>query len=571
MNKLVLLLMILLLTNFIRLSGQDLVKKAAEKSLQEYTEVEISIANKNLEIETFTKVVSIDKVTEDSIYFYVNQLEFNNFLHMHLPYSVQKREVLTEQPKANSCAQYLLTNFNTYPTYEQYDTILQTFASTYPALCQYVNLGTLPSGRKILAIHISNNVGLDEAEPRFFYTSTMHGDETAGYIFMLKLADLLLSNYGTDSTATQLVNSLDIWINPLANPDGCYHGGNATVSGAIRNNANAVNLNRNYPDPDDGPHPDGNSYQPETNIFMAFADTMHFTMSANFHSGAEVVNYPWDTWVKLPSDVNWWKFTSHEYADTVHFMNNYNGYLTDFGTGITNGYQWYTITGGRQDYMNYFKQCREVTIELSSTKLLPENKLDLYWSWNKRSLLNYMKQSTFGLRGMVSDSLTGLPLSAKVFIANHDADSSHVFSYLPHGYYYRPLDSGYYSVSYSSPGYISQTIDSVRIDRYSATHLNIQLTEKPNFINSIKESGQQISVFPNPAMDRVSFIYHKPGLEADIKIYSATGVLILEQRVKGSNSIYSMDIKTLNNGVYYFTFSTSCTQNKEGGKIIIQR
>ena len=85
------------------------------------------------------------------------------------------------------------------------------------------------------------------------------------------------------------MNGLDIWINPLANPDGCYHGGNSSVSGATRYNANSVDLNRNFADPDDGPHPDGNSYQPETNIFMAFADTMHFTMSANFHGGAELM------------------------------------------------------------------------------------------------------------------------------------------------------------------------------------------------------------------------------------------------------------------------------------------
>ena len=35
----------------------------------------------------------------------------------------------------------------------------------------------------------------DEAEPEVFYSSTMHGDETGGFILMLRLADYLLKNY----------------------------------------------------------------------------------------------------------------------------------------------------------------------------------------------------------------------------------------------------------------------------------------------------------------------------------------------------------------------------------------
>ena len=65
-----------------------------------------------------------------------------------------------------------------------------------------------------------------------------------------------------------LVNEIDIWINPLANPDGETRWGNQDVWNATRYNANWVDLNRNYPDPEDGPHPDGNAYQPETIMFF---------------------------------------------------------------------------------------------------------------------------------------------------------------------------------------------------------------------------------------------------------------------------------------------------------------
>ena len=46
---------------------------------------------------------------------------------------------------------------------------------------------------------------------------------------MLHLIDYLLTNYGTDTRVTNMINNMVIWINPLANPDGTYHGGNNTV------------------------------------------------------------------------------------------------------------------------------------------------------------------------------------------------------------------------------------------------------------------------------------------------------------------------------------------------------
>lgn len=141
------------------------------------------------------------------------------------------------------------------------------------------------------------NQNEDEAE--FFYTSSMHGDETVGYILLLRLADHLLSQYGQNTAdgirATRLVNELEIWINPLFNPDGTYRlGGKYTINFATRNNANNKDLNRNFPDriSDTINTPIGR--EPETQAMMRFAAKRNFSMSANFHGGARVVNYPWD-------------------------------------------------------------------------------------------------------------------------------------------------------------------------------------------------------------------------------------------------------------------------------------
>ena len=92
-----------------------------------------------------------------------------------------------------------------------------------------------------------------------------------------------MSNYGTNPKITNLINNIEIWINPLSNPDGTYWGGNNTVADSRRYLANDVDANRNFPDIEDGDHPDGNAWAKETMLMMDFADAHNFVMSANIY------------------------------------------------------------------------------------------------------------------------------------------------------------------------------------------------------------------------------------------------------------------------------------------------
>jgi len=426
------------------------------------------------DIHDLTKIVSIDRVDGLNVYAYANRKEFPVFLQTGLPYQ------LLTYPGSQSRVQMRgkvnlreITDWDFYPTYDAYVDLMHQFQNDYPALCKLVEIGTLSSGRKLLAVKISDNVNTREAEPQFLYSSSMHGNEITGYVLMLHLIDYLLSNYGTDPQVTFLIDNVEIWACPLANPDGTYAGGNNTVNGATRGNANGVDLNRNYPDPEDGPHPDGNPWQQETIAFMNLADANDFVMGVNFHDGAELVNYPWDTWAKLTADDNWWNFVSFEYADTVHAYSD--NYFYGQGTGVTNGYAWYEVNGGRQDYMNWFHYCRECTIELYNGNLMPGSQLPTYWGYNYRSFLNYIAESTYGIRGVVTDSLAGEPIRAKVFIEGHDFDSSQVYSSLPMGNYHRLLYAGTYDVTYKAWGYFPKTIDNVEVVNRIATNLDIEL------------------------------------------------------------------------------------------------
>lgn len=449
------------------------------------------------QLSELSKIISIDHgTTATKAKAYANQKEFTQFLTYNIPYTLLLRPNQTANVKMlkdGEGVKSLRSAVGAYPTYPQYISMMQQFAIDYPSICTYYDLGTLPSGRKIVILKISDNPALHENEPAFLYTSTMHGDETTGYPMLLSLIDNLLSNYGTDTRLTNLVNQMEIWINPLANPDGTYAAGDLTVSGATRYNANAVDLNRNYPDPQDGLHPDGNSYQPETQIFMGLADTMDFVMSANFHGGAEVANFPWDTWNHVHPDQAWWIQQCTNYADTAQ-LHGSAGYMDDLYSGsiagVTNGFAWYEVDGGRQDFMQWWHQCREFTVELSTTKLLADAQLINYYNYNVRSLLNYMESSLYGIRGVITDNCTGQPMRAKVFISGHDADSSFVYSSGDVGNYHRPILPGTYNVTYSAPGYISQTISGVNVASASSTTIvNVSLAPAPPVANFISSSA----------------------------------------------------------------------------------
>lgn len=428
---------------------------------------------KKSQLDRLSKIISLDhKIEKTTAYAYANKKQFENFLKENIEFKLINNQVSFDNISKN--------NWDYYPTYNQYVDMMYAFADSFPNICKVHSLGTLNSGREILIVNISDNVGQKENEPSFLYTSSMHGDELTGYVLMLRFIDDILNNYNTNSRITYLVNEIDIWINPLANPDGAYAGGNSNVWGATRSNANFIDLNRNFPDPQDGPHPDGNPWQEETLIFMGLSDTINFNLSSNLHTGAVVANYPWDTWSQLTADDSWWQHVCNEYADTCQFYGTGN-YFTNYNDGIINGYDWYEVDGGRQDYMNYYKHCREFTLELSNDKTPNPQELPSFWNATHPSFYNYMEQSLYGLRGIITDSVTGLPIKARVEIANHDVDSSHVYSSLPIGNYHRYIYQGNYSFTFSKSGYHSKTINASILNN-NTTYLNVQLVPI-NFVN----------------------------------------------------------------------------------------
>ncbi len=405
--------------------------------------------NGNDNLPQIAHMISVDRVDGNVVIAYANNKEFAEFQKLGYEITLQTPPSMLEEHvmwDGSNRAEY---DWDQYPTYSAYENMMYAFQTNHPDKCEIIELGTLPSNRKILIAHINNGSGA--GKPKFLYTSTIHGDETTGWILMLRFIDYLLEN-PTLPECANILNNVDLYVGPNTNPDGTYHGGNNTVNGATRYNANGVDMNRNYADPHGGAHPDGNPYAQETEWFMQLAQENNFVMGANYHGGAEVMNYPWDNTHTLHADDQWYQLISHEYADLTHQVSS--GYMTDYNNGITNGAAWYMIGGGRQDYMNGYAECRELTIECSNTKNPNASQLPTFWNYNKNSIFAFVNQVLNGIHGTVVDASSKAPIDgATITLTGHDDQYSTVSTQLPAGDFHRPVKGGTYNVRITKNGY----------------------------------------------------------------------------------------------------------------------
>ena len=168
-----------------------------------------------------------------------------------------------------------------------------------------------------------------------------------------------------------------------------------------RNNANNVDLNRNFPnlykykvDYDTRGVKDKNGFlfnetlkelnqlkqdcfhkpfQPETLAIIDWMSKIPFVLSANLHGGSLVANYPFDnSFNNLQSysataDDELFKKLSKIYSKHHKTMGYANRSVCDsdtdgFPDGITNGAAWYPVCGSMQDFNYLGSNCFEITI-----------------------------------------------------------------------------------------------------------------------------------------------------------------------------------------------------------------
>ncbi len=269
---------------------------------------------------------------------------------------------------------HLRMNFGEYYTYDEMVEELETICASYPAFTSLASIGITWQGRDIWAVKVSDNAGVTEAEPRVLISGAHHAREPIGCSIAIDNMYWLLDNYGTNDTATAIVNNSETWFVPVVNPDGyvfnetyddpwgygwrknCRDNNN---SGQMEPDFDGVDLNRNYgymwgynnagssPDPTHEAYRGPSAFsEPETQAMRELCDSAEFIYAVNYHAYGEILIVPWgyfDSWVPSPD--------SEEYYAMAESMTAYVGVPNNyvFGTGM--GTLGYEVNGGSDDWM----------------------------------------------------------------------------------------------------------------------------------------------------------------------------------------------------------------------------
>jgi hypothetical protein len=250
-----------------------------------------------------------------------------------------------------SCNSGSETQEQVYHTPESLGTYLQQVNLNFPDITYLEHAGTSTNGRAIQAICISDNPDQAESEPRIRLTGAIHGNENATTEILLRLIDYIIYKYkNNDPYIKSLVDSRYIVIIPMLNPDG--------VALNTRENPNGVDLNRNFsiawtPGPDHGTAPFS---ELESQSIRDYSDYMIFHSSLSFHTGAVIVNMPFDYASEsaggdIPLESALVDYLALEYSESGRFLLS-PGLLNvpHIYNGTINGGDWYIANGTLQDW-----------------------------------------------------------------------------------------------------------------------------------------------------------------------------------------------------------------------------
>ncbi|WP_055697208.1 MULTISPECIES: M14 family metallopeptidase [Streptomyces] len=107
-----------------------------------------------------------------------------------------------------------------YHNYAEMNAEIDQRIAAHPNIMSKKVIGTSYSGRDIVAIKVSDNVGTDEAEPEVLFTHHQHAREHLTVEMALYLLRELGDDYATDARIKKMVDGREIWIVPDLNPDG---------------------------------------------------------------------------------------------------------------------------------------------------------------------------------------------------------------------------------------------------------------------------------------------------------------------------------------------------------------
>lgn len=433
----------------------------------------------------------------------------------------------------------------TYHNYEQMSQFLRTTSLRFQNLTALYSIGKSVKGRDLWVMVVSSSpyehmIG----KPDVKYVANIHGNEAVGRELMLHLIHSLVTNYGSEPYITWLLDNTRIHILPSMNPDGFEVSKEGYCEGGQgRYNARGFDLNRNFPDYF---KQNNKKSQPETEAVKEWVSKIQFVLSGSLHGGALVASYPFDntpnslfqSYTSAPSispDDDVFRHLSLIYSRNHGSM--YQGLPCSpsqpgFKNGITNGAQWYPLTGGMQDFNYVWNGCMEITLELSCCKYPPASDLQFYWDENRAALIKFLAEAHRGIRGFVVDE-NGNPIErASIKVKSRDVS----FLTTKYGEFWRILLPGVYKLEVYANGYLPREIE-FRVVEQHPTSFNVTLI-RANRHPGDEEPGVNFYSGNRDHVNRDHVIHFRPHSSGTNTASEATGG-IFTSLSNGFNSFVS--------------------------------
>ena len=353
-----------------------------------------------------------------------------------------------------------------YYTHQEVIDTLRKFETSYPSLARVYDLTAFTGmpltheQRRIYALKISRNVGVDENEPNIAVLAGHHAREVNTQVMAIETARRLLEGYAANATLKTLVDSNEIWIVPVVNPDGLEYVWN--VDNYWRKNRRpntggsfGVDPNRNYPfrwkQCGYSTNPTSSTYcgpsaasEPCVRTVIELGEMRHFERVLDFHSyGQEVLFTYSPCTTSIPPAV---KSAMDAAIATLAKAGGYQTRLPS-ASGQQPEHQW----ARRGTFAFLVEVMRSFQPPLSrrlargaNPGLAPGPDLDGTARCPAPDR---------------SRDLAGRPLSAQISVTGVDFSYGEQFSSGgPHGRWFLWLTPGLYDVTFSSPGYKSARV-----------------------------------------------------------------------------------------------------------------
>lgn len=207
----------------------------------------------------------------------------------YLVYVIKERvaEFKSLAPKAKLISQDINAHIknkslNGYHKFEQVKAMYYEFAQMHADVAKIEVFGESTKGYELFALRVSDNVHLDEKEPKLMITSATHGDELITVEVQLRLVKELLEGAKKDPRLQRMIDEHVIYFIPVVNPDG--------FTRRSRYASGRVDPNRDYPWPD---RPNRVSKVTCIKHLIDFYHKHDFKGSMDIHASGKMVMFPW--------------------------------------------------------------------------------------------------------------------------------------------------------------------------------------------------------------------------------------------------------------------------------------